>query len=155
MELRYQLKGPEEKWDVFGSPEDIYFHCKKLGYKGPTEIVGGLPLPKGKDFVIQEEYIKKTSALRLQHVEWNLIDKFIANDDYPELTSRVDVMLFALSTLRQVKEFGSVYASMPDNKIHEFESIFEVIAQMKYFDITETYPVISKSKEDLKRLHKK
>ncbi len=149
----YQLRGPDEKWDIFGTVKEIYHHVQKLNYKGPTQTVEGIPLPAGDGFIIEESYIKRSSSMRLSHAQWNEIDKYVQDPNYPRLNSRVDVMAYALETLRAVSNFGEVYARTHQG-VEGFKDIKEVIEKLPFYEMHGVLPVISKEKEVLKKIPK-
>ncbi|MEO0895449.1 MAG: hypothetical protein AAFY71_03445 [Bacteroidota bacterium] len=144
----YQLRGPEEKWDIFGTVKEIYHHVDKLGYEGPTQTIEGIPLPSGEGFVIEESYIKRSSSMRLSHAQWHEIDQYVHDPKFPRLNSRVDVMAYALETLRAVATFGEVFA-LTHKGVESFRDVKDVIEKLPFYEMHDTTPIIAKDKDSL------
>ncbi|MEL7531344.1 MAG: hypothetical protein AAFN10_08560 [Bacteroidota bacterium] len=135
-------------YNKFGTPKEIHAHVQALGYEGETKLVDGYPLPSGKDFKVEESYIKRTSSVRASHSLWARIDEFVGDEGQPDLNNRIQVLEKGIKALEAIKAFGKIYAST-QNGVEEFKDILACIARLPLYEDMGVEPVISREKAKL------
>jgi hypothetical protein len=139
----YSSKNPE--YNKFGTAKEIWEHVQALGYSGKTQLCEGYPLPASGDFKIEESYIKRTSSVRASHHMWARIDTFVEDDNYPDLSNRVQVIEAGIQALEIVRAYGKIFATT-EQGVQEFDNILECIGMLPLFEDQQFEPVISREK---------
>jgi len=66
----------------------------------------------------------------------------------------VDVMAYALETLRAVSTFGDVFA-LTHKGVESFRDVKEVIEKLPFYEMHDTLPIIAKDKNPLSKIKDK